>query len=154
MTKFGGSTFINCSVPLAFRGRYFILEPENPPSFSVVLEDKGKPVFEIRKNKPSKNPFTIANISTAGIITVSEKLTGRFLYKFRPASETSIIFGKIDGGEISARITDKQIQVGGITIANCVFEGTGAGIVVDEKGGVGIGAPIPPSLLQLFKPKE
>ena len=151
MTKFGGSTFLNCSVPLAFKGRYFILEPGNPPSFSVVLEYNGKPIFEIKKNVPSDNPITDVSISAAGIVTISDKATGKFLYKFRPESETSIVFGKIDGGEISAKISDKRIQVGGVTLENCTFNGVGAGIVVDENGGVGIGAPIPKSLLALFQ---
>jgi hypothetical protein len=154
MAEFGGSKFINCSVPLAFQGRYFVLESGNPPLLSVVLEHYGKPVFEIKKNTPSNNPLTDVVISATGIITVSEKATGRFLYKFRPTSETSIVFGKIDGGEISAKITDKLIQVGGLTIKNMVFNGVGAGIIVDEKGGVGIGAPIPKSLLQLFEGKD
>jgi len=151
MTKFGGSTFINCSVPLAFKGRYFILEPGNLPLFSVVLDHNGQAVFEIRRNKPCDNPLTDVSVSGAGIITVSEKSTGKFLYKFRPESETSIVFGKIDGGEITAKISDRKIQVGGITIENCTFNGVGAGIVVDENGGVGIGAPIPESLLRLFR---
>ena len=151
MTKFGGRTFINCSVPLAFKGRYFILEPGNPPSFSVVLEHNGKPIFEIKKNAPVDNPLTDVKISVAGIVTVLEKETGRFLYKFRPTSVTSIVFGKIDGGEISAKISDRLIQVGGVTIDNCLFSGVSAGIVIDEKGGTSIGAPIPKSLLQLFQ---
>jgi hypothetical protein len=154
MTKFGGSTFINCSVPLAFKGRYFILEPGNPPSFSVVLEHNGAPIFEIKNNLPLDNPITDVSTSGAGIVTVSDKATGRFLYKFRPESETSIVFGKIDGGEISAKISDRRIQVGGATIENCTFNGFGAGIVVDENGGIGIGTPIPKSLLALFQQRE
>jgi len=151
MTKFGGSTFTNCSVPLAFGKRYFIIEPGTPPSFSVVFDNNGSPVFEIHKNKPSENPVSEVSISAAKIVTVSDKNTGKFLYKFRPESETSIVFGKIDGGEITATISDKRIQVGGMTVENCSFNGCGAGIVVAENGGVGIGAPIPPSLLQLFQ---
>lgn len=111
MTKFGGSTFVNCSVPFAFKGRYFVLEPGDPPSLSVVLEHNGKPVFEIRRNQPSNNPVTNVSISAAGIITVSDNAIGRFLYKFRPESETTIVFGKIDGGEISARIDDKKFRL-------------------------------------------
>jgi len=150
MTKFGGSTFINCSVPLAFKGRFFILEPGDPPLFSVVLEYNGAPIFEIKRNIPSDNQITDVAISASGIVAVSDKETGRFLYKFRPESETSIVFGKIDGGEISAKISDRRIQVGGIVIENCTFSGVEAGIVVDEHGGIGIGAPIPKSLLSLF----
>ncbi len=151
MTQFGGNTFTNCSVPLAFGKRYFILEPGNPPSFSVVVDNNGTPVFEIKSNIQIDNPISEVSKSAAGIVTVSDKKTGKFLYKFRPESETSIVFGKIDGGEITAIISDKKIQVGGITVENCSFNGCGAGIVVSDNGGVGIGAPIPQSLLQLFR---
>lgn len=151
MTEFGGSKFISCSVPLAFKGRYFILEPGNPPLLSVVLDYNGTPLFEIKRNKPMDNAITDVYISGAGIITVSDKATGRFLYKFRPDSETSIVFGKIDADEISAKISDKRIQVGGLTLENCTFNGVGAGVVVEENGAVGIGAPFPKSLLALIQ---
>lgn len=144
------NTFNNCSVPLAFKGRYFILEPGNPPSFSVVLEHDGKPAFEIKSNKPCDNPVTDVSVSSAGIVTASEKGTGKFLYKFRPEPETYIVFRKLDGSETSARISDKQIQVGSVTVRNCILEGIGAGIALDENGSVGIGAPIPPSVLALL----
>jgi len=150
MTKFGGSTFINCSIPLAFSGRYFILEPGNPPAFSVVLEYNGAPVFEIKNNEPCDNPLTNVVKNAAGIVTVSEKSTGKFLYKFRPESETSIVFGNINGGEMTAKISDKRIQIGGITMENNTFVNCGAGVVVDQNGGVSMGAPIPASLLALF----
>jgi hypothetical protein len=151
MVRFGGSEFVNCSVPLAFEGRYFILEPADPPLVSVVCEHNGKPIFEVMRNEPVDNPKSAVSKTTAGIVTVSDKQTGRFLYKIRPSSETSVVFGKIDGGEISATITDRVIRVGGITIENCIFNGVGAGIVVDANGGVGIGAPIPPVLIQWFQ---
>ena len=152
MVRLGGSEFINCSVPLAFAGRYFILEPGAPdPLLSVVLEYQGKPVFEVLKNEPVENPLSKVSKTPPGIVTVADRMTDRFLYKVRPGSETSLVFGTIRGEEISATITDRQIRVGGITVENCVFNGVGAGIVVDESGGVGIGAPIPPALLRWFK---
>lgn len=44
MTSLGNNRFLNCSLPLAFAGRYFILEPGNPdPLISVVVEHEGKP---------------------------------------------------------------------------------------------------------------
>ena len=151
MVRFGGSEFVNCSVPLAFEGRYFILEPADLPLVSVVCEHKGEPVFEVMRNEPVDNPKSSVSKTTVGIVTVSDKQTGRFLYKIRPSSETSVVFGKIDGGEISATITDKVIKVGGITIENCAFNGVGAGIVVDADGRVKMGAPIPSVLLQWFQ---
>ena len=151
MVRFGGSEFIDCSVPLAFAGRYFILEPGTPdPLLSVVVEYRGKPVFEVLKNEPVENPLSKVSKTRPGVVTVVDRKSGRFLYKVRPGSETSVVFGTIKGEEISATVTDRQIRVGGITVENCVFNGVGAGIVVDESGGVGIGAPIPPALLRWF----
>lgn len=154
MVRFGGSEFVNCSVPLAFAGRYFILEPGTPdPLVSVVLERQGQPVFEVLKNEPVENPLSKVSKTPPGIVTVVDRKTDRFLYKVRPGSETSVVFGTIRGKEISAVVTDRQIRVGGITVENCVFNGVGAGIVVDESGGVGIGAPMPATLLRWFKSK-
>lgn len=153
MNKFGGNTFIDCWVPLAFKGRYwryFILEPGNPPSFSVVLEHNGKPIFEIKKNKPCDNPITKLSMTGVGIIAVSDKVTGRFQYKFRPENETSIVLGKIDGGETSVKISDREIQVGGTIIGNNTFIGK-VGVVVNENGRINIGgSSIPKSLQSLF----
>jgi len=151
MIKFGGSSFENCSVPLAFEGRYFILEPGEIPLVSVIIEHEGKPVFEVIRNEPADNPLSEVSKTPPGVITVSEKSSGKFLYKIRPDSDTSIVFGKIDGSEISALINDRRIKVGGIDIENCTFSGVGAGIVVDKNGSVGIGAPISPILRQWFQ---
>ena len=148
MARFGGNEFSGFSVPLVFNGRYFILEPGNPPLISVFIEKDGKPVFEVLKNKPVENPVTEVSTNATGLVTVGEKATGKFLYKVRPGSETSVAFGKLDGEEVSARITDRLIQVGGTTLENNRFIGNMAGVVVDPKGGTGIGAPIPSIVLQ------
>ena len=149
--RFGGSEFINCSVPLAFEGRYFIVEPGDPASLiSVVLDFEGKPIFEVFKNQPVDNPLTTVSKTPPGILTVIDKQSRTFLYKIRPGSETSIVFGTIKGDEINVAITDRQIKVGTNTIQNCVFNGVGAGIVVYKSGGFGIGAPIPESLRKWF----
>ena len=149
---FGGNRFINCSVPLAFEGRYFIVEPGDPdPLVSVVLEYQGKPIFEVSKNEPVANPLTIVSKTPPGIVTVDERQTGRFLYKVRPGSETSIAFRTIKGEELSASVTDREIRVGGVTLKNNVFDGVRAGVVVDEHGNFSIGAAIPKVLREWFK---
>lgn len=153
MVRFGGSNFINCSVPLAFCGRYFILEQGKIPLISVIQEYKGQPMFEIKQNEPIDNPLSDVTKTPIGIITVSDKASGDFLYKIRPSSETSVVFGKIDGGEISATITDKYIKIGENMIQNCAFSG-GAGIVVSPDGGMGMGCSIPPILLKWFNNKQ
>jgi hypothetical protein len=150
MAKFGGNEFIGFSVPLVFEGRYFIMEPGNPPYITVVLEIKGKPVFEVLKNEPVSNPITEVSKTPPGIVTVSERESGKFLYKIRPGSETSVAFGKLDGGEISAEISDRKIQVGGITLENNTFVGNMAGVVVQPSGGFVVGAPIPSKVLSWF----
>jgi hypothetical protein len=147
MAKFGGNEFIDFSVPLIFEGRYFIMEPGNPPKITVVLEIKGQPVFEVLKNESSNNPFTEVTKTPPGIVTISERESGKFLYKIRPGSETSIAFGKIDGGEISAIISDNKIQIGGIILRNNTFGGNMAGVVVRPDGSVGIAPHIPPQVL-------
>jgi hypothetical protein len=149
--RFGGNEFINCSVPLTFTGRYFIVEPGDPePMISVIFEHQGKPEFEIFRNEPVENPWSKVTKTPPGIVTVVDQ-TDRFLYKVRPGSETSIVFGTVKGEETSAVITDRRIKIGSIVVENNVFDGVGAGVVVDENGNIGIGAPIPPKLLQLIK---
>jgi hypothetical protein len=151
VARFGGNEFTGFSVPLVFEGRYFIMEPGDPPKLTVVFEKHGQPVFEVLKNEPSANPLTDVSKTPPGIVTVSDKQSGRFLYKIRPSSETSVAFGKLDGSEISARITDRRIQVGGITLENNKFVGAMAGVLVDARGGVAIGAPIPPKVLEWLR---
>ena len=150
MAKFGGNNFDSFSVPLVFDGRYFVLEPGDPPQLSVFTEQDGEPVFEVLKNQPVDSTTIEATINPTGVVTISDKASGNFLYKVRPGSETSIAFGKIDGGEISAKISDRSIQVGGMTASNNTFSGAMAGVVVDSNGNIGIDAPIPPAVMKLL----
>lgn len=148
MARFGGNEFIGFSVPLVFKGRYFILESGNPTMITVFTEQDGRPVFEVLKNQPVENAITAVSMNPTGIVTVADKGSGIFLYKIRPGSETSVAFGKLDGGEISARISDRSIQVGGCTLENNRFNGNMAGVVVGPNDEIGIGASIPPLVLQ------
>jgi hypothetical protein len=52
MVRFGGQEFIGFSVPLAFAGRYFVIEPGEPPLVSVVVEVGTTVGFEVVKNEP------------------------------------------------------------------------------------------------------
>ena len=143
MARFGGNEFTGFSVPLVFEGRYFVMEPGNPPSISVFLERNSQPAFEVLKNQPVENDVTDVSMTPPGIVTVSEKSSGRFLYKVRPDSETSIAFGTLQGQEVTVRITDQMIQAGSVRLENNRFVGGMAGVVVRLYGGVGIGAQIP-----------
>jgi hypothetical protein len=151
MAKFGGNQFTGFSVPLVFMDRYFLLEPSNPPLLSVFVLVNGRPEFEVLKNKAVGTSVSDATTTPPGIVTVTDKATQRFLYKIRPASETSVVFGKLDGGEITAQITDKNIQVGSNIIQNNTFSGVMAGVIVDANGGVGIGASLPQAVVDLLR---
>lgn len=150
MAVFGGNKFTGFSVPLVFESRYFIMEPGDPPLLTVVYEEDNQPIFEVLKNEPSTNPLTEVSKTPPGFVTVSDKQTGRFLYKIRPGSETSAAFGNLAGTEISARITDRMIRVGKIEITNNEFVGTIAGVIVCTDGQVNIGAAIPPKVMKWF----
>jgi hypothetical protein len=121
--RFGGSIFNNCSVPLAFEGHYFIVEGGDPPLVSVALEREGQVSFEILRNQPGPGLNNVTK-TAAGVVTVTDPETGRFLYKVRPGSETSIVFGRPTGEEgMGARVTDRMIQVGGNTFESLAFNG-------------------------------
>ena len=142
MAKFGGNEFTDFSVPLVFEGRYFVLEPGDPTSLSVFVERDGEPAFEVLHNEPADgNPDVEVSKTPPGIVTASDS-TG-FVYKVRPGSETSVMFGTLKGEDLNVRITDKEIRVGTNVLRNNTFSGQMAGVVIQSDGGMGIGAPLP-----------
>lgn len=148
MARFGGNEFTHFSVPLVFSGRYFILEPGEPPELTVVINHEGNPVFEILRNQPYENPITHCTVNPTGIVTVAENDGGVFLYKVRPGNETSIAFGRIRNGEFEVRISDRSIQAGGTTLKNNIFNGEMAGVLIGDDGNVRIGATLPPEIIE------
>jgi len=150
MTRFGGNEFTSFSVPLVFCGRYFVLEPGNPAYLSVFLEVDGVPVFEVLKNEPVQNSHSGVSKSAAGIVTVSDRTTGRFLYKVRPGYRTSIAFGTLHGGEVSAHITDTKLRVAGVTLKDGLFDGVRTGVTLREDGGLSICSTLPPIVATLL----
>lgn len=147
MARFGGCEFTDFSVPLVFEERYFIMEKGNPPLITVVMEVEGKPVFEILKNQPSANDVSDIAIDTAGIVTVSDRTTGKFLYKVFSGSATRVTFRKEDGGDCPVVVTDREIRIGGMVIENNPFRGAMGGVIVDPEIGAGmLGAPLPPQV--------
>lgn len=112
------------------------------------MEKNGEPTIQVLRNNPTDSPLTETSTNPTGIVTVSDKVSGRLLYKIRPGSETSVAFGNLDGGEITVKITDRYIQIGRNSIENNRFEGAMAGVVVHPDGGIRIGAAIPSQVLQ------
>ena len=82
MPKFGGNTFTHFSVPLVYDGRYFLLEPGEPPLLTVFVLTGGKPEFEVLKNKPVGAP----SADPVGV-TVKIALKGPANAESRPTSK-------------------------------------------------------------------
>lgn len=160
MVRFGGSKFARCSVPFAFRGRYFIIEGEgDQTTVSVVVSRGGSPAFEVLRDEPGENAGSSVSRDGAGVVTVTDAVSGEFLYKVRPGSQATVVFGTAQGPELEARVDDERIVIRGrqgeevvdiIKAANCSFDGVGAGVLVDHDGKISMGAPVPPELLGLF----
>jgi hypothetical protein len=160
MAQFGGSKFARCSVPFAFRGRYFIVEGEgDQTTVSVVVSEGGSPVFEMLRNEPGGSSTASVSHGEAGVVTVTDAVSGEFLYKVRPGPQASIVFGTVQWPELEARVDDERIVVRGkqgeevvdiIKATNCTFDGVGAGVLVGQDGKISMGAPVPPELLGLF----
>ena len=160
MVQFGGSKFARCSVPFAFRGRYFIIEGEgDQTTVSVVVSEGGSPVFEVLRNEPGGSSAASVSHSGDGVVTVTDAVSGEFLYKVRPGSQATVVFGTAQGPELEARVDDERIVIRGkqgeevvdiIKATNCRFDGVGAGVLVDHDGTISMGAPVPPELLGLF----
>jgi hypothetical protein len=151
MVTIGSNKFEKVTFPLAFENRFFLLE--SSASFDVwtvfTVRD-GKPIIEILKNKPHDNDISKSETNPTGIITVSDPKTGAFLYKLRPGNRNSSIFGRINGEETEIKITDRAIRVGTNTFQNNIIQGFAVGIIVDSRGGIGMGASLPLELQRLF----
>lgn len=155
----GGNEFENVLFPLVYHHRYFAVEyREDEHLFTTFLVDGGEAYVEVLKNEPHENPQTDVKKSAAGIITVSDKETGRFLYKIRPGSDASTVFGSIKGQDEDQeiRIDDQKIEVGSpdpradepqLTMENNQFYGLSVGVQVKEDGSIAIGgSQLPPAL--------
>jgi hypothetical protein len=151
MERFGGSKFKGFTIPLVFDGHYFIMEPGDPPLVTVVSEKDGKPFFEVLKNEPRDNPLSEATKPAPGTVTVSAKSGSGFLYKIHPGPRTNVVFSKRGGGEVTARITDSTIQVGGVALRNNTFVGDMTGVSVMPDGTVRIGARVPLKVIKWLR---
>jgi len=149
MMNFGNNYFMGISIPLVVEDRYFILKPGDPPLLSVCHLVSGKPIFEVCNNTVKENPYTVVTKTPPGIVTVSTK-DGGFIYKVRPDSVTSIVFGKIQGHESEIRISDTEISVQGNVFTRNQF---GPGMIgIELTGdGIGMGRGIPADLLQILE---
>ena len=148
---FGGKEFVNCSVPLAFEGHYFIVERTPALYVSVIYLNKGQPCFEILRNDIVGEPPPTVDMheEPAGTITAHEPGTKRLLYRIHLGQEIKIELGTTGGIQISAYIGDHFHLSRVINTANPepVFSsGIDAVTIVYKDGKVDTGGMIPPEL--------
>ena len=147
MSVIGSNKFDNCTIPVAFLNRYLIIEHGSTDLITVILNNNGKAEYEIFRNEPADNSITDATKTPAGVITIADK-TGKFIYKIRPASETSIVFGKIEQGENKILINDKVINVttangSAMIMQKSTISGFEVGVAVLENGDIVVGTSLP-----------
>lgn len=152
MAKVGGNQFNDVTFPLVFEDRYFMLEASPEKDVWTVLQLKdGDLIIEVLQNEPHPNPSTEVTTNPTGIITVSDKDSGKFLYKIRPENKNTSIFGSINGAETEIKITDKEIRVGTNSFQKNMVIGSSVGIMVDKNGGMGMGGGLPKEFKKFIK---
>ena len=152
MLSIGGNQFQNVSIPLVFEGRYFQYEEiDGKDTFTVFTIIDDKPIIEILRNVPQINTLSKVDVNASGILTVTDSQTNEFLYKIRPGSRGSLIFGKIMGKSEEISISDRQIIVRGNVFKNNIFNGCPIGIRVNKDGAISAGAHFPPELKNYIK---
>lgn len=113
----GSNSFEYVQIPLVVVNRFFFIDSLNSkPVISVIADIDGVPVPEIIENEPAdSHPSLEITKFLNGIIVVGNpEVPGQqFMYKFRPGSTTSVIFGDLvdDEGEIRVKIRDRDIRI-------------------------------------------
>jgi len=145
-----GGCLFRCPIPIIFKDRYFfVAKSDGKDLFSVFILKDGKPVFEVYENQPMNNTVTDVSKTSRGIITVSDKNTGDFLYKIRPGYKGSSIFGHIKDNKIEIYISDRELRAGGVTLLGSTVQSE-VGIILYEDGSTAVGASIPAEARHLF----
>jgi hypothetical protein len=156
MANIGGSQFQNVLVPLAFGSRYFILDSDDPPDLSVVDLTAAGPEWEIVRNQPRSTSVSVATKTPPGIVTVTDRATGRFVYTLRPGAETSLVFGTLRGNEVECVIRDGSVRIGTNTVRLGDFRDLTVGVLISPNGDVRIGGtsvPAPVAAALRSRPK-
>jgi len=151
MISIGSNKFEKVAIPLAIEDRYFLFEEQNGNDlWTVFTFSNGQAVVEVLRNQPQQNALSMATTNPTGIVTVADSTTGAFLYKLRPGSKNSSIFGRIKGEETEIRVTDREIRVGTNVFQNNLVTGFAIGIRVGKDGSIGMGARLSPELSKLL----
>ena len=148
----GSNRFDNVAIPLVLDDRYFLLGEgsDGADVWTVFTFVDGQPLIEVLNNLPQQNSISVVETNPTGIITVSDPKTGKFLYKIRPGTKRSSIFGTIQGKETEIKVLDREIRVGTNVFTQNTIVGFPVGIAV-RGGSIAIGSPLPPEFQRLIK---
>ncbi len=157
MLKISGNLF-NCLFPIVFLNRYVVAEKgaAGKAALSVVVGAPGNYQWEVRRNQPQENTFSKVTTNPTGIITVSTPGESGFLYKIRPGSSTSVVFGRWSSNEMAIHFFDAYMEVTkgkGSERVSCVridrfsaIGNVGVAVEKDERIILG-GGSVPPDLI-------
>ena len=95
--------------------------------------------WEIRDNQPGTTSVSEVSKTHPGIVTVTDRASGKFIYKLRPGSATSIVFGTLGGKDVECVIRDGSLSIGGVTLRSNQFQGGQVGVHLSSNGALGIG---------------
>lgn len=108
----GTNDISGCLFALAVGDRFFhIYEHDGKLTADVFRWDEASrtPRWEVKGGEPQQDNITT---NPTGIVTYGHEDTGAFLFKFRPKTGVSQIFGKVPvDEEMEVRITDRRITV-------------------------------------------
>jgi hypothetical protein len=151
MANVGSNKFDEVACPLVFENRYFLVDQSvEDPKWTVLSLKDGDLIIEVLNNQPQKNKITEVETNPTGIITVSDQKSDKFLYKIRPDSRSTSIFGSIRGEVTEIRITDKEIRVGTNVFRRNSVKNSPIGVLVHNDGAVSLGGGRLPKEIEIY----
>ena len=147
----GSDHFVDVVVPLVLDDRFFLLEERDGTDIWTVFTFRGgEPVVEILRNEPKDNPLSTVRTNPAGIMTVSDPHSGKLLYRIRPGSRRSTIFGVIGSQETEIEVLDREVRIGTSVFKHNIVAGLDVGVEVC-RGRIIIGASLPADFRRLLE---
>ncbi len=155
MTTLGSNRFHGVLYPVVINDRYFRVYEgkDNRTTLDVFRWDPTteQRKYEVKAGQPLDD---MATTNPTGIITFGTDDTG-FLFKFRPDSASSHIFGGIPAADgVTVRITDRELHVSAgerviVTLSRNSISNCAIGIHITPDG-IGMGSnALPPQLLEV-----
>jgi len=100
------------SIPLHFARRYFLLETNKQKLLNVILKDRDKWIYEIKKNLPIENPISYTHKIPIEEIAASDKINGKIIYKINLGPVIKIRVFLSDENEHIIKIDGDRIMIG------------------------------------------